>query len=166
MSRMSSPSNASGVPFRLRRKQSLMRFSMRPTFPERERYCGKRPYTPAHGMANARVPSSRWHDTQRRPLPTFRGRESRVAARSARPRRTACENGSFRSVESTGTLMCATAIAVTVAPGAGLPPPQALPHAAVSARANSRRRMGRSMQSSYPRVPYYRKKAEHSIDSS
>jgi hypothetical protein len=46
-----------------------------------------------------------------------------------------------------------------------LPPPQALPHAAVSTRANSLRRMGRSMPISYPRVSYYRKKEEHSIDS-
>src|ERR1035437_1767090 len=125
MSRMSSPSNASGVPFRLRRKQSLMRFSIRPTFPERDRYCGKRPYTPAHGIAKARVPSSRWHDTQRRPLSTLRGRESRVACRSARPRRTDCENGSFRSVESAGAVMCTTWFATMRAAGTGFAPPHA-----------------------------------------
>src|ERR1035437_4603612 len=129
MSRMSSPSNASGVPFKLRRKQSLMRFSIRPTFPERERYCGKRACTPAHGMANARVPSSRWHDTQRRPLPTLRGRESRVACRSARPRRTDCENGSFRSVDSAGTVMWTTAMAGARTARTGFSPPHAAANA-------------------------------------
>src|SRR5579864_7354768 len=48
MSRMSGPSVAMTLPFRLRRKHPLIRYSMVSTVPERERYCGYRPTTPPH----------------------------------------------------------------------------------------------------------------------
>jgi hypothetical protein len=61
----------------------------------RERYCGYRAWTPSHGIAWGRRPSSRWQVVHLSPLPTYSGRESRVAARIARPRRAAFPIGVF-----------------------------------------------------------------------
>ena len=69
MSRMSFPSTGIALPFKLRNKQPLIRYSMVSTVPERERYWGYRPVVPTHDWGERR-PSSRWQLTHLRSLPT------------------------------------------------------------------------------------------------
>ena len=83
---MSRPDGSTRFPFMLRSKQSLTLSSIRSTLPLRGRYWGNRAYEPTQGIAFARKPPSRWQLAHRSPLPTWRGRLSRVASRIARPR--------------------------------------------------------------------------------
>ena len=85
----------------LRRKQSLIRYSIVSTVPLRARYCGKRANTPTHDPVGRR-PSSRWQLTQRNRLPTWAARLSRVASIKARPRRMAAPSGPDGIRESAG----------------------------------------------------------------
>src|SRR5882762_8440574 len=102
MSRMSGPDGSSAVPFILRRKQSLTRYSIVSTTPLRARYCGYRANTPTHEPVSRR-PASRWQLVQRNLLPTWLGKLSRVVVSSARPRRTASPYGPAGMVESAAT---------------------------------------------------------------
>src|SRR6267378_7373326 len=99
MSRMSAEAGSSAVPFMLRRKQSLTRYSIVSTTPLRARYCGYRANTPIHEPLSRR-PSSRWQLVHRILLPTWLGKLSRVAVSSARPRRTASPYGPAGMTES------------------------------------------------------------------
>src|SRR5206468_2736650 len=100
MSRMSGPAGSSAVPFMLRRKQSLTRYSSVSTTPLRGRYCGYRANTPTQ-VPVSRRPASRWQLVHRSLLPTWLGKLSRVAVSSARPRRTASPYGPAGMTEST-----------------------------------------------------------------
>src|SRR5882672_1934152 len=109
MSRMSDPAGSSAIPFMLRRKQSLTRYSIVSTTPLRVRYCGYRANTPTQEPVSRR-PASRWQLVHRSLFPTCRGKLSRVAVSSARPRRTASPYGPEGMTESAAaveTLACA-----------------------------------------------------------
>src|SRR5512143_2887187 len=103
MSVMSRPAMSSGAPFRLRRRHSFTRSSIRITRPERALYCGKLANVPTHELEEARVPALEWQLVHASRLPTCSGSESRVASTIARPRRIEAPSGPEGMSESAGT---------------------------------------------------------------
>ena len=119
--------------------QLFTRSPIVPTRPERDRYCGKRAYTPTQGIAPARRPSYRWQLVQRRSFPTWPGSESPGALRIARPRMTESESGSDLSDESGGAGSSAVADCVAAGGVAGAPQAAAVRSAHASALSRAAR---------------------------